>query len=54
MNELVRLERVGLCEAHVAVLAFVGLFAGVRTQMPLQLEGVWRGVRAVRALYITT
>ena len=43
-------QRVGLREAHVAMLALVGLFSGVRAQVPLQLERVRRRVRAVRAL----
>lgn len=50
MYQLVRLERVALREAHAAVFALVGLLAGVRAQVALQLERIGRGVRAVRAL----
>lgn len=50
MNKLVCLERVGLCEGHVAVFTLVGLLAGVDAQMAFQFERVRRRVSAVRAL----
>jgi len=50
MYQLVSFEAVGLREAHVANLAFVGLLSCMGPQMPLELEGVLAGVRAVRAL----
>lgn len=45
-----RLQRVGLREAHVAVVTLVRLLARVRAQVTLQLERVRRRVRAMRAL----
>ena len=50
MNESVRLEAVALGESHVTDLALVGSFPGVNPEVPLQLEGIWAGVGAVRAL----
>lgn len=50
MYQFVSLEGVTLREAHGAVLALVGLLAGVRAQVALQLERVWGRVGAVRAL----
>lgn len=50
MDQLVRLQRVGLREASVANVAFVRLLTGVDAQMSFQLERVRRGVRAMRTL----
>ena len=49
----VRLQAVRLREPCVADVALVGLLPGVDAQVPLQLEGVGRGVGAVGALVRT-
>ena len=44
------LEGVRLGEPRVAYVTLVGLLPGVNAEVPLQLEGVWGGVGAVRTL----
>lgn len=50
VNEFVRFERVGLSEAHSALVAFVGFLSGMGTEVAFQLERVRGRVRAMRAL----
>lgn len=40
MYLFVRLERVGLCEGHVALVTLVRLLSGVSAEMTLELERV--------------
>ena len=50
VNAAVGLQRVALRESGVADVALVGFLPRVDAQMPLQLEGVWGGIGAMRAL----
>lgn len=50
VDEGVRFERIALRKTGMADLALVGFLAGVYSEVPLEFEGVGRGVGAVYAL----
>ena len=50
MDEAMGLQRVALRESGVTDVALVGFLPRVDAQVPLQLEGVWGGIGAMRAL----
>lgn len=50
VNQFMRLQGVGLCESHLAVIAFIWFLMGMRSHVALQFECVGRGIRAVLTL----
>lgn len=50
VNQFVSLQGVGLCESHLAVIAFIGFLVRVRSHVALEFERVRRCVCAMLTL----